>query len=80
MHCGAESGAIYGLVCGTVWCFTGASGGALHIVLLTLCGAVVGYLCDRYLVRRLLSALLMSLFACPPVYLGAWAIRKVGAK
>ena len=61
MHCGAESGAIYGLVCGTVWCFTGASGGALHIVLLTLCGAVVGYLCDRYLVRRLLSALLMSL-------------------
>ena len=116
MHCGAESGAIYGLVCGTVWCFTGASGGALHIVLLTLCGAVVGYLCDRYLVRRLLSALLMSLLAltfcqtvlflfqcylgtihigtiytlpiqiglsllaCPPVYLGAWAIRKVGAK
>ena len=61
MHCGAESGALYGLVCGTVWCFTGASGGALHIVLLTLCGAVVGYLCDRYLVRNLVSALLMSL-------------------
>ena len=45
MHCGAESGAIYGLVCGTVWCFTGASGCALHIVLLTLCGAVVPLCC-----------------------------------
>ena len=73
-------------------------------------------LCDRYLVRRLLSALMMSLMAltfcqtvlflfqcylgtiyigmitalpvqiglsllaCPLLYLGAWAIRKVGAK
>ncbi len=63
MHAGAESGALYGLVCGAVWCFTGAAGGALHIVLLTLCGAAAGYLCDRYLVRQLLSALLMSLMA-----------------
>ena len=38
-----------------------ADGGALHIVLLALCGAVAGYLCDRYLVRNLVSALLMSL-------------------
>ena len=104
------------MCCGTVWCFTGASGGALHIVLMTICGAVIGYLCDRYLVRRLLSALIMSLLAltvcqtilflfqcylgtiyigtiytlpiqiglsllsCPLIYLGAWAIRKVGAK
>lgn len=96
--------------------FTGASGGAMHIVLLTICGAVIGYLCDRYLVRQLLSAVLMSLLAlvfcqtilfllqcylgtvhigmiaalpiqiglsllsCPLLYLGAWAIRKVGAK
>ena len=105
MLCGAEAGALYGLCCGTVWCFTGASGGALHIVLMTICGAVIGYLCDRYLVRRLLSALIMSLLAltvcqtiyigtiytlpiqiglsllsCPLIYLGAWAIRKVGAK
>ena len=131
MLCGAEAGALYGLCCGTVWCFTGASGGALHIVLMTICGGdgagllillctlcavAVGYLCDRYLVRRLLSALIMSLLAltvcqtilflfqcylgtiyigtiytlpiqiglsllsCPLIYLGAWAIRKVGAK
>jgi len=44
MLCGAEAGALYGLCCGTVWCFTGASGGALHIVLMTICGAVIGYL------------------------------------
>ena len=116
MLAGAEAGALYGLCCGTVWCFTGAAGGAMHIVLLTVCGAVIGYICDRYLVRQLLSAILMSLLAlifcqtllflfqcylgtiyigtiytltiqiglsllsCPPVYLGAWAIRKVGAK
>ena len=47
MLCGAEAGALYGLCCGTVWCFTGASGGALHIVLMTICGAVIGYLCAR---------------------------------
>ena len=82
----------------------------------TICGAVIGYICDRYLVRQLLSAILMSLLAlvfcqtllflfqcylgtihigmitalpvqiglsllaCPLLYLGAWAIRKVGAK
>ena len=116
MLAGAEAGALYGLCCGTVWCFTGAAGGAMHIVLLTVCGAVIGYLCDRYLVRQLLSAVLMSLLAlvfcqtilfllqcylgtvyigmiaalpiqiglsllsCPLLYLGAWAIRKVGAK
>ena len=116
MLAGAEAGALYGLCCGAVWCFTGASGGAMHIVLLTICGAVIGYLCDRYLVRQLLSAVLISLLAlvfcqtilfllqcylgtvhigmiaalpiqiglsllsCPLLYLGAWAIRKVGAK
>ena len=105
MLAGAEAGALYGLC-----------GGAMHIVLLTVCGAVIGYICDRYLVRQLLSAILMSLLAlvfcqtllflfqcylgtihigmitalpvqiglsllaCPLLYLGAWAIRKVGAK
>lgn len=28
MLAGAEAGALYGLCCGAVWCFTGASGGA----------------------------------------------------
>ena len=30
MLAGAEAGALYGLCCGTVWCFTGAAGGAMH--------------------------------------------------
>ena len=100
MHCGAESGAIYGLVCGTIWCFTGASGGALHIVLLrrllsallmsllalTFCQTVL-FLFQCYLgtihigtIYTLPIQIGLSLLACPPVYLGAWAIRKVGAK
>ena len=61
MHVGGESGAIFGLAAGLFWCLAGAAGGAIHIVLLALCGAVVGYACDRYLRRNLLSALLMSL-------------------
>lgn len=61
MHVGGESGAIFGLAAGLFWCLAGAAGGAIHIVLLALCGAVVGYVCDRYLRRNLLSALLMSL-------------------
>ncbi len=61
MYCGSERGAIFGLCCGTFWCFSGADGGAFHILLLCLCGAVCGYLCDRYFVRNLVSAMLMSL-------------------
>ena len=86
----------------------------LLILLCTLCAVAVGYLCDRYLNRNFLSALMMSLLtlivmqgllflfkrylgqtgeegwsillkqiglsmlACPPAYLAAWAIGKVG--
>ena len=60
MHVGGEPGAIFGLLSGLVWCLTGAAGGAVHIVLLTLCGAVIGYVCDRYLRRNFVSALIMS--------------------
>ena len=55
------AGCVFGMACGLVWTLSGADGGAMHIVLLALCGAVAGYLCDRYLVRNLVSALLMSL-------------------
>ena len=61
MHVGSERGAVFGMACGLVWALSGADGGALHIVLLTVCGAAAGYLCDRYLVRNLVSALMMSL-------------------
>ncbi len=63
MFLGAENGAIYALACGTFWCFAGADGGALHIVFLTVCGAVAGYWCDRYLVRRFLTGAVMSLLS-----------------
>ena len=61
MHTGSERGAVFGMACGLVWCLAGADCGALHIVLLAVCGAAAGYLCDRYLVRNLVSALMMSL-------------------
>ena len=61
MHVGSEAGGVFGMACGLVWTLSGADGGAMHIVLLTACGAFAGYLCDRYLVRNLVSAFLMSL-------------------
>lgn len=61
MHTGSEGGAVFGIAAGLFWTLTGADGGSLHIVLLSVCGAVAGYLCDRYLVRSLVSALMMSL-------------------
>lgn len=115
MFNGAENSAVFGLGCGIFWCFAGADGGAIFIPLFCVAGAVVGYLCDRLLVRSLGSAflvsllalficqfvlylfklwlgaaflrdllllfrqLIVSLVACPPIYLAAWAIRKAGA-
>ena len=86
MHAGAENGGDFGLAAGTFWCLSGGDGAGLLILLCTLCAVAVGYLCDRYLNRNFLSALMMSLLtlivlsmlACPPVYLAAWAIGKVG--
>ena len=114
MHAGAENGGVFGLAAGTFWCLSGGDGAGLLILLCTLCAVAVGYLCDRYLNRNFLSALMMSLLtlivmqgllflfkrylgqtgeegwgillkqiglsmlACPPVYLAAWAIGKVG--
>lgn len=63
MHCGAENGGVFGLAAGLVWCFSGADGGALVIVLCTLCALAAGHLCDHILNRNLVSALLMCLMA-----------------
>ncbi len=63
MHTGSEGGAVFGMAAGLFWTLSGADGGALHIVLLSVCGAAAGYLCDRYLVRSLVSALMMSMLA-----------------
>ena len=45
MHAGGENGALFGLLAGLFWCLTGAAGGALHIVLLALCGAICSRRC-----------------------------------
>ncbi len=75
MHTGSENGALFGLISGTFWMLAGADGGVLYILLFPVCGAVVGYLCDRYLNRTLLSAFLMSLLTLCVTQLALFAFR-----
>ena len=75
MHTGSENGALFGLIAGAFWMLAGADGGALYILLFTGCGAVVGYLCDRYLNRTLLSAFLMSLLTLSLTQTALFAFR-----
>lgn len=60
---GAENGGAFGLAAGTVWCLAGGDGGGVTLMLLTGCALLSGWLCDRYLTRRLLSAAMMSLLS-----------------
>lgn len=61
MHLGAENGALFCLAGSLFWYLSGGDCGAVLTVVLTFFGALAGYLCDRYLNRRFLSAFLMSL-------------------
>lgn len=63
MHTGAENGALFGLCTGLFWMLTGADLGPACVLLFPVCGAVCGYLCDRYLRRQIMTAFLMSLLA-----------------
>ena len=63
MLCGAENGGAFGLAVGTAWCLAGADGAGLTLMLLTVSAVLCGWLCDRYLRRTLLSALMMSLMS-----------------
>ncbi len=58
-----EAGGLFALVAALVWCFTGADGGSLAIVTLTVAGILAGYLCDAVYARRLVPALCLSLGA-----------------
>ena len=60
---GAERGGIYALACGFFWYCSGADGTALPIITFTVCGIVIGWLGENFLVRSFLSALLVSLGA-----------------
>lgn len=75
MHTGSENGALFSLIAGAFWMLDGADGGVLYILLFPVCGAVVGYLCDRYLIRSFLSALLMCLMTLLFVQLSLFAFR-----
>ena len=60
MHCGAENGALFGLAAGLFWCFCGADGGALLILSATLAALGTGLLCERWLMKNFVSALILS--------------------
>lgn len=63
MHVGHEVGAIFALAASLVWCWSGADGGSVGIVTLTVTGILSGYLCDAVFARRLVPALGLSLGA-----------------
>lgn len=63
MQVGHEAGAVFALVASLVWCWTGADGGSVGIVTLTVTGILSGYLCDAVYARRLIPALCLSLGA-----------------
>lgn len=75
MHTGSENGALFGLIAGAFWMLAGADGGVLYILLFPVCGAVAGYLCDRYLNRSLLSAFFMSFLTLAVTQLALFAFR-----
>lgn len=63
MQVGHEPGAVFALAASLVWCLTGADGGSVGIVTLTVTGILAGYLCDAVYARRLIPALCLSLGA-----------------
>lgn len=75
MHTGSENGALFGLISGAFWMLAGADGGVLYILLFPVCGALAGYLCDRYLNRSLLSAFFMCLMTLCLTQLALFAFR-----
>lgn len=49
MHVGSEAGCVFGMACGLVWTLSGRGRRRDAHCAFALCGAVAGYLCDRYL-------------------------------
>ena len=112
---GAESATLYAIFCGLFHCFAGADLGPIYIVLLPVCAALSGAVCDNYYTRGVLPAMILSLMsltlcglvtfffrvylgsvsgalwatvllpeilysvlAFPLIYLGAWAVSRIG--
>ena len=58
-----EHAALYALLLSLFWCLFGADCGSLTIVTLTAASVLCAVACEAFLVRGLLSALLLSLFS-----------------
>lgn len=65
MHTDHEHGAVFSLAAALFWQATGANGGSLGLVTLTVTGVLTGWLCDSVFVRRLPLAVVFS--ACAVV-------------
>lgn len=75
VHTGAEKGALFCLVASTVWALGGAADGGLMILLLTLTGAVCGYLCESVLQRWLVPAAILCVASLALTLLAQYAIH-----
>ncbi|MEA4964219.1 MAG: hypothetical protein VB055_00130 [Oscillospiraceae bacterium] len=60
---GAEKGALFAMLTGLFFCFSGADLGPLYLVVLTFSAALCGALCDRYYTSSFMPALLLSLLS-----------------
>ena len=58
-----EAAGVFGLIAGFVWYAFGADDGALAMVSFTLLGALAAWLCENFLAKRFLSAMLLCLCA-----------------
>ncbi len=63
LMCGAEQGSLFCLLCGVVYCFTGADMGALTLVAITFAGALAGGACEAFFKRHLLPCILFAALA-----------------
>lgn len=51
---GHESGGVFALAAGLLWCLSGVSGGSAYLLLLPVSAVICGYFCSTYLTRSLL--------------------------
>ena len=60
---GAEAGSLFCLLCGAVYCLTGADSGPVTLVALTVSGALAGGLCSVFFQRSFVPCLLFCALA-----------------
>lgn len=63
MQVNHEQAAVFSLIAALFWHLSGADGGTMGIITLTVIGILSGYLCDALYARRLFLAVLLSIGA-----------------